>query len=523
MNKLITSLIVVLTAANINAQQLTELPKLVVGISVDQLRSDYLQFLFKAFGEKGFKRLIQNGVFYEDVEFAIEYTDRASTMATVYTGAYPYHNGIISSSIFNSSNLRIESIFNDIAFMGNYTSQTVSPKAIKSSTLADELKISSKGFSRVYSVAPEMEQAIIGAGHAANGAFWIENISGRWASSTFYNEIPFYIERYNRTDGIEKRIDNTVWQPLKPITEYSLLPYCSDDWNFKHSFSGLKKDKYKIYKTSGVINQEINKIAELLISKEGLGQRAFPDFISLSYNAGTYLEGNNDYYSLEIQDTYLRLDNDIADLLEIIDKNVGLNNTFIFLTSSGNLNNEDIPAERFNIPYGEFRPDRCTALLNTYLMALYGQENWVVGYNNQQIYLNNSLIEDRKIDVSDIQSKAAEFVIQFSGVQDVVTSLQLLHGNWNENTKKFRNSFSKNISGDLILSIQPGWQIVFDNGVSANKTIRRDAIKTPFILFHPSIKGEKIVSRIDATEIAPTVSKVLRIRSPNACNTAPLF
>ena len=220
MNKLITSLIVVLTAANINAQQLTELPKLVVGISVDQLRSDYLQFLFKAFGEKGFKRLIQNGVFYEDVEFAIEYTDRASTMATVYTGAYPYHNGIISSSIFNSSNLRIESIFNDIAFMGNYTSQTVSPKAIKSSTLADELKISSKGFSRVYSVAPEMEQAIIGAGHAANGAFWIENISGRWASSTFYNEIPFYIERYNRTDGIEKTIDNTGWHPLKPITEY---------------------------------------------------------------------------------------------------------------------------------------------------------------------------------------------------------------------------------------------------------------------------------------------------------------
>ena len=85
MNKLITTLIVVLTAANMNAQQITELPKLVVGISVNQLRSDYLEFLYNAFGEKGFKRLIQNGYLYDDVDFAMEYTDRASTMATVYT------------------------------------------------------------------------------------------------------------------------------------------------------------------------------------------------------------------------------------------------------------------------------------------------------------------------------------------------------------------------------------------------------------------------------------------------------
>ncbi len=522
MNKLITSLIVVLTAANLNAQQISELPKLVVGISVDQLRSDYLQFLYNAFGEQGLKRLIQNGILYEDVEFSMEFTDRASTMATVYTGAYPYHNGIVSSERFNSSNLRLESIFNDIAFMGNYTSQSVSPKSIKTSTIADELKIASRGLSRVYSVAPEMEQALIGAGHAGNGAFWIENIQGRWASTTFYKDMPFYIERYNRTDGIDKRIDNTVWQPLKPISEYNLLPYCSDDWSFKHSFSALRKDKYKTFKTSAIVNQEVNKIAEMLISKENLGKKDYPDFLSVSYNAGTYMDGSSSYYSLEIQDTYLRLDNDIAELLNIIDKNVGLSNTFIFLTSSGNLNYEDIPAERFNIPYGEFRPDRCTALLNTYLMAVYGQENWVLGYNNQQIYLNNSLIEDKKIEIKEIQSKAAEFVIQFSGVQDVVTSQQLLHGNWNKNSEKFRNSYNKLVSGDLILSIQPGWEIVFDNGVSNNKTVRRDAIKTPFLIFHPSIKGEKILSRIDATEIAPTVSKVLRIRSPNGCNSAPL-
>ena len=194
----------------------------------------------------------------------------------------------------------------------------------------------------------------------------------------------------------------------------------------------------------------------MLITKENLGKKDNPDFLSISYSARTFLDGNNSQYSLETQDTYLRLDNDIAQLLDIIDKNVGLDKTVIFLSSSGNLNEEDIPSERFNIPYGEFRPDRCATLLNTYLMAIYGQEKWVLGYNDQQIYLNTSLIEEKKLEIKDIQEKAAEFVIQFSGVQDVVTSSQILHGNWNQNNGKFRNGYNKNVSGDLMLSIQPG-------------------------------------------------------------------
>ncbi|MEG1187009.1 MAG: alkaline phosphatase family protein, partial [Bacteroidales bacterium] len=181
MNRFLTSLIVVLAATNLNAQQISGLPKLVVGITVDQLRGDYLNYLYQAFGEKGFKRLMENGLLYENVAFNFERPDRASAMATLFTGAYPNVNGIIANTFFNTANLRTESIMHDLKYMGNYTGLSVSPNRILSSTLTDELKVASNGLSRIYAIAPDMEQALIGGGHAADGAFWIDNINGKWA------------------------------------------------------------------------------------------------------------------------------------------------------------------------------------------------------------------------------------------------------------------------------------------------------------------------------------------------------
>ena len=407
MNKLLTSLIVVLATANLNAQQISELPKLVVGITVDQLRSDYLHYLYNAFGEKGFKRLIEGGILYDNVSFDFHEPDRASAMATIFTGAYPYQHGIISNSFFNPSTMRIESILDDQKFMGNSTWETYSPRNILTSTISDELKVASGGKSKVFSFAPYADQAIISAGHSANGAYWIEDKNGQWASSTFYKDFPYFLDRYNRLDGLSKRIDETNCEPMLPVSAYKFIPYFSGDWSFKRNFSKLKKDKYEIYKTSGVVNDEINRVVELFLKEEKLGTGNTPDFLNVSYNAAPYSNGIEQDYAIEIQDTYLRLDDNIGKLLDAIDKSVGLQNTFIFLTSTGALNNESTPSANFDIPTGEFHPQRCAALLNTYLMDIYGSNNWGTGNHNQQIYLDHKLIEEHKIDINDIQTKAA--------------------------------------------------------------------------------------------------------------------
>ena len=155
-------------------------------------------------------------------------------------------------------------------------------------------------------------------------------------------------------------------------------------------------------------------------------------------------------------------------------------------------------------------------------MALYGHESWVTGYHNQQIYLNRKAILDHKLSMEDIQTKAAEFVIQFSGVQDVITAHQLLHGNWNERINTYRNSYHRKLSGDLILALQPGWDIVYDNLHQTHTQPSKETIPTPLILFGSQVKKQKIGRPIDATEIAPTVARILRIRSPNASKAKPL-
>ena len=229
MNRFITSLIVVLAAANMNAQQMTGIPKLVVGITVDQLRGDYLQYLYNVFGESGFKKLMKDGIFYDNVDFSFDNPDCASGMATLFTGANPYYHGIISGTIFNPNSDRVESIFYDRNFLGNFTNQTVSPNRLLVSTITDELKIASLGMSKVYAVAPELEQALAARGHAADGAFWIDNINGKWATTAFYKDVPWFLDRFNRNDALDKRLDNMEWTPLLKPDEYKFIPYLSSE------------------------------------------------------------------------------------------------------------------------------------------------------------------------------------------------------------------------------------------------------------------------------------------------------
>ncbi len=522
MNRFITSLIVVLAATNLSAQQMAALPKLVVGITVDQLRSDYIHYLYQAFGEKGFKRLIENGLFYDQVGFDFNHPDATSAMATIMTGTYPNYHGVLSQQLFHAESLRKQSPFHDPEFLGNYTQETLSPAALLTSTLTDELKVASQGLSRAYAIAPNKEHAILGAGHAADGAFWLNEQNGKWATTTYYPEVPSFVERYNRAEGLDERIHSEVWVPMLPVSAYRFIPYVETDWSFKHDFVKLRKPNYTSYKTSALVNDEVNRFVAGFLKSGHLGENNNPDFLSITYYAGGYKDGSNQLYDLETQDTYLRLDQSIGKLLDMIDQSVGLNNAFIFLSSTGNFEPANRPGERHRIPTGEFYPDRCVALLNTYMMALYGHQSWVTGYHNQQIYLNRKAILDHKLSMEDIQTKAAEFVIQFSGVQDVITAHQLLHGNWNERIDTYRNSYHRKLSGDLILALQPGWDIVYDKLHQTHTQPSNEAIATPLILFGPQVEKQKIGRPIDATEIAPTVARILRIRSPNASKAKPL-
>ena len=150
MKGLLTSLITVLTFTGLQAQSLPAAPKLVVGLTIDQLRTDYLEAFSSLYGEKGFKRLWKEGRVFHNAEYTFSGVDRASAIAAIYSGTTPSMNGIISKRWMDAATLRPVNSTDDTAFMGYYTDQTVAPTKLLTSTIADELKIATQGKGLVY-------------------------------------------------------------------------------------------------------------------------------------------------------------------------------------------------------------------------------------------------------------------------------------------------------------------------------------------------------------------------------------
>ena len=518
MNKWLASLIAILAVNGLRAQQTTDPPKLVVSIVVDQLRGDYLQFFSPIFGEKGFKRLMNEGLVYHQVEFGFPNIGPATSIATIYTGTYPYYHGIVADKNFDFETLREVSVIHDDAYLGNYTRDHFSPLALLSSTLGDELKAASGGKSDVFAIAPEPEEAILSVGRYADAAFWLDDTSGKWATTTYYKNIPWYVDRFNTAQAIGNSAES-VWTPA--LSSYSGFPYTQNTTPFKYTFLKGDYDRLPKIKQSPFINTEITDLAASFFEYADFGKRIYPDFLALTYYAGNYKFSNRyDDFGWEIQDIYYRLDKEIERLLDLIDKKVGLKNVLVILSSNGYYDSAAKLPEGLK-PQGEFYPNRCTSLLNMYLMAIYGSGNWVDGYYNNQIYLNKKWIENQNVNWNEILRKSSEFIARFSGVQDVTTAGQWFVDDAGRSVD-FRRGMNKKISGDIFIELQPGWTVVNEKQSNKADYTREKVILSPLFIFGGSIRKEHIYRTIQATEIAPTVAFVLRIRPPNAAQDAPL-
>lgn len=521
MRRIFTSLIAILAVTiQIDAQQV---PKLVVCITVDQLKGDYIGYFYNTFGEHGFKRLLSEGVVYDNIRFEFSNVDQASAFATLFTGSNPCFHGITGNKVYDFNREQEVSILNDPDYLGNYTRDNYSPKKLYASTIGDELKIASRGRSDVFSIAPDAESAILSAGSAANAAFWMDNGNGKWATTTYYKGLPWYVDRYNNgQESLPARLPKMVWTPVLPVSRYNAFPYVLDGQPFRYVFSENQRNCYADLKTSPLVNKEVNRLALQFLEYAGLGTRGCPDLLSVTFYAGNFNRIPDKEYSLEIQDLYQQLDTDLEILLGAIDKKVGLANTLVVLTGTGYYNSTEEPAAELQLNGGDFYPKRCVALLNMYLMQLYGQKNWVTGYYGNQIYLNRKEIDNAKLPLEEIQGKAAEFVAQFAGVQQVTTDCSLRSGDWNEGTANFRNGTHHLKRGDILIELQPGWKVNHEKAGEKVTQTRNSAVQTPLIFLGNGLKPQHIYREVKATEIAPTVTHILRIRAPNASPELPL-
>ena len=247
--RFLTSLLAMVALAGLQAQTIPEVPKLVVGLTIDQLRMDYIEAFSAMYGERGFKRLWKEGRVYRNAEYEFVGVDKSSAVAAIYTGTNPYVNGIVANAWLDRSSLRVINCVDDPNFMGIYTSESTSSSRLKVSNLSDELMIATQGVAEVYSIAPTREMAVLSAGHTSKGAFWINDETGKWSGTTYYDNFPTWVSDYNDRQGLDFRISELTWGPYLPVTSYKYLTTETKQITFKHKFDDERRHKYRKFKT----------------------------------------------------------------------------------------------------------------------------------------------------------------------------------------------------------------------------------------------------------------------------------
>lgn len=519
--RILTSLLAVCAIVQAEAKDTYDVPRLVVNITIDQLRSDFMEAFLPLYGERGFKRLMREGCFCTRGEYPFVSPDRASAIASVHTGASPYEHGIVGNYWMDRNTLRPISCVSE----GRYTTLPVgksssSPALLKTSTLSDELKLATDGIALVYSVAPDRDAAILSAGHAADGAYWINDETGQWSTSSYYGTYPDWVFRNDTALSLNESLKELSWQPLnQQVAAYNYLIASVPEKTFSYQFRG--SDRFILYKTSGLINSSVCDFVRTCLSSTFLGQDDVTDLLSVTLYAGGYDNQLPADYPMEYQDTYVRLDEQLGRLIDDVERRFGADRVLFVVTSTGYFAPEKPDLAKFRIPTGLFSMKKASALLNMYLMAVYGPGQYVETTYNSEVYLNKKLIEDKQLYFTEVLQRSQDFLIQLEGVQDVFTSNQVTVGAWSPRTERIRNSYHPRRSGDLLIDVSSGWRLETENRPEP-VLIREAYINFPLFFLDCHIKNKVIETPVTVDCIAPTLAQFMRIRAPNACAAFPL-
>ncbi len=452
----ITLLAIIGFSAESEGQAVRQTPRLVVSIQIDQFTSDALENYAPAYCDDGLRRLLSQGVVFAHASYSFAPVDPASASATIATGSTPYYHGITASEWFSRETMHQQSILSD-------RDHRLSPIQLVVSTVGDEIKMATDGGSHVFAFAPTAEGAILSAGHAADGAAWIDQ--GRWQMSTYYTP-----------------------------ANYWLRGFCRD------------------YVPDTDVNMSVAKAAVFCIDKTTMGQDDNVDLLSISLAAQPSLDG------------YISIDQSLAYIINGITRQIPLSRVLFAVTSTGQREDEERDLqnyERFRIPSGKFYSGRTSGLLNMYLGAIYGSGRYVDACYKNQLFLNRQLIESKNINMGDLLRQSQEFLLQIAGVRNVYTVQQLMTSD-SPKLERIRNGYCVDRSGDIIIDVAPGWQIINED-TKTSYTSRTALAQFPIILFGNDLIHQRVERPVTTEQIAPTIARTIRIRAPNACQAEPLF
>jgi predicted AlkP superfamily pyrophosphatase or phosphodiesterase len=517
-------------------------PRLVIGIVVEQLKYDQLEKFRDRFGENGIKKLINEGSYFKNASFEYMLTQSAPGHATISTGTEPSFHGITSDDWYVPLKNELIYCTKDIDVNpvgGSFESGLHSPVNLQASTFSDELKMATNGSAKVFGVGLKESSAILSAGHTADAAYWFDNTTGTWMSSTYYiKSLPGWVTDFNAMKFSDSYL-NSNWTLSRPVSIYA---DCLPDSNiFEAGFNGknyfpydLKKirskstsafkNDYSLIRETPFGNSLTTSFAIRLIQNEKLGKDDVTDYIAICYSATDYIGHRFGPSSVEMGDAILRLDDEISSLLKFVNDSIGKKNVLVYFTSAHGISEIPNVLEKSRIPAGYFKQYQALQLLRSYLNAVYGEGNWVKGYSDRQVFLNRTLIEDARLSLDDVQKKVARFLVQFTGVAAAYPYSAFEANDFgNGNLKRIINNFSPQRSGDVIVTLNPGWvEIEGEYVTNYNSPYEYDS-HVPLIWYGWTVNRSVITREVNMTDVAATLSSLCKVPYPNACTGNPLF
>lgn len=519
MKKILTTVICSLVGINSMLMAETARPRLVVGIVVDQLRTDYIEYLRRHFGERGFNLLMKQGAYLRDVDFAPG-MDAVAATALAMTGADPASNGITAAETYDRE---ARTVRRPLAASKTADQSGYSPQSLLLSTISDEIAVDGIGLGAIYSVALDPQQAVILAGHAGTSAVWLNDENGRWATSAWYKDLPQPAAILNRTASPAAKLDTMRWEPALKLDAYPGIPAQKRHYAFRHTFPTNDRDAYRRWSASPLANREVTDIAIDYLRQLKVGNRGDAiDMLGIAYTAAPFKYVKDGDFRLELEDTYIRLDRQLQRLFDAIEAGPGLKNTVIYLTSTGYYDDATAYDEKYRIPGGSFSKKRAVSLLNSFLTAKYGNGDYIDRFFGSQIFLDRRTLDSHRLEAGEVARAAQEFLSKMSGVKAVYTATDIL-AETTPHLETLRRTVDMKTCGDIFVDFQPGWDITDDTVFPADtKPSRSSMVSTPAFIMAPEVAPKTIDTPVDARRLAPTVTQILRIRSPNGAQLRPI-
>lgn len=505
-------------------------PKLVVGIVIDQMRWDYIYRYYDRYGEGGFRRMLSQGFTCENTYIDYIPTVTAIGHSSIYTGSVPALHGMAGNdfivnatgkSVYCTDDSTVQSVGS------NSVEGRMSPRNLLTTTIGDELRLATNFQSKVIGIALKDRASILPAGHVANAAYWFDNQSGNWISSTYYmKQLPSWVDDFNKRREADKFLAQG-WNTLYPVSTYAESD--PDDSRYEGRFPGAAKSTFPV-KFTGTKNYELVRstpfgntmtldLAMAAVENEKLGMGTHTDFLAVSCSSTDYIGHKFGVNAVEVEDTYLRLDRDLAAFFNFLDRKLGKGNYTVFLSADHGAAHNAWWLSDHNVPAGFWSSGATLRALNADLDSVFHVKNLVISLSNYQVHTSWDLIAKNKIDEEALSRECLRFLNRQPGIAFAIDAKNI-NGSPGpaEIKQRVLNGYNPARSGSIAIILQPGLYGGEPNGTgTTHGTWNPYDAHIPLVWMGWGITHGSTFRETHMTDIAATLAALLHIQVPNGC------